>query len=134
MSKPYYSKNRLFGVWLSQELSEWFDDYLQKNSIGQNRAERFKFFLYRLQQLEEKNIVSLTTPKPQQEQIDWRVKSVKETRDICIRRTLPNQLKEWKELSQAEKARECEMCKIRYGKEHYQACREVRREYEEANR
>ena len=39
-----------FGVWLPLETHKWFEAWLKHNSIGNDTSERFRQFLYKLQE------------------------------------------------------------------------------------
>jgi len=52
----YRQKNKHFHSWMSNDLFEWFTEYLNKYSYGNSRSDKFRVLLYELQKQEEKGI------------------------------------------------------------------------------
>jgi len=55
-TKPYYKKNKPVQLWMSNDLLEWFTEYLNKYSYGNSRSDKVRVLLYELQKQEEKGI------------------------------------------------------------------------------
>lgn len=111
--------NRMFGVWIRNDLYEWFIEYLERTQPGVTRSERFRQFLYALKnanhhvdrRLEDSSIQKREAKSPLEDFTrEW----------ICIR-GLP------KHPNPAMQVAKCDTCKARDWDE-WKACQELRRE------
>ena len=135
--KLYFEKNKQWAAWLPQSLLEWFDKYLIDYSFGESRAARFKVFLYELQKQQEKGI-TISNPKETKEKEQSGLlkrygEGVVSVKEVCLRRPSKTQIKEWVGLTEEQRNRACEICKVR-DRKFWKTCQELKKEYVEAQR
>ena len=64
--KPFLDKNRQFSCWIPLSLHTWFTQYLEKYCFGDKPSDRFKVFLFSLQEQEAKGI-TIANPRRQRD-------------------------------------------------------------------
>jgi hypothetical protein len=121
-------------VRVKTDLLEWLDRYLEKNSYGECRAERFNTMLEEMRRLDEKGVTFVNlealkeAEKKQREaqrQQEWG--TIQSQSEICIR--FPNT---YKTMNSTERQLQCDRCRINQRPE-FTACRQLRAEQKKSN-
>lgn len=119
--RPFKEKNVLFQVWIKDHSLKWFRGYLLKVSHGDTDSERFRQFLYDLQELELKGKHIIEPKPPKEEKPEAPKLTEQQRRNFCLKRKFDK----W--TSTSDRERKCAMCKVR-DPSAWKACQEIKSE------
>lgn len=126
-NKSFKQKNKHLDAWIPNSLAEWFNVYLEKYSVGKTFAEKFKSFLYKLQEQEQEGI-TIANPKKEAALLTPKTpEPLKTPVDLICVRGLSNATL----LDPDAKEKACHFCK-NLEPSQYKACQELRKEQTEA--